>query len=130
MAQILLIEPDRLLAETYRQALLAAGHRVVCCASAQAGIISADQHRPDLVILELQLIEHSGIEFLYELRSYADWQNIPIIVHSHVPLSEFTAHRRLLYDRLGIAAYLYKPDTSLRDLLAAAEEHLPLPTPA
>ncbi|HVX48011.1 MAG TPA: response regulator, partial [Candidatus Saccharimonadales bacterium] len=107
----------------YRQALLAAGHVVVCCASAQAGIISADQHRPDLIILELQLIEHSGIEFLYELRSYADWQGIPVIVQTQVPPSEFTANRRLLREQLGVDHYLYKPDTSLKDLLAAVREN-------
>ncbi len=127
MSQILLIEPDRVLAEVYRQALLTEGHQVVCCASAQAGIISADQHRPDLIILELQLIEHSGVEFLYELRSYPDWQAIPVIIHSHVPSGEFTANRQVLRDQLGAKTYLYKPDTSLKELLATAAEQLPIP---
>lgn len=126
MSQILLIEPDRVLAETYRQALLGAGHQVVCCASAQAGIISADQHQPDLIILELQLVEHSGIEFLYELRSYPDWQDTPVIIHTHVPPGEFTSNRRLLKQQLGVASYLYKPATSLRELLASTEKHLPV----
>ncbi|HET7059795.1 MAG TPA: response regulator [Candidatus Saccharimonadales bacterium] len=130
MSQILLIEPDRVLAETYRQALLGAGHQVVCCASAQAGIISADQHCPDLIILELQLIEHSGIEFLYELRSYQDWQLIPVIIQSHVPPGEFTANHRLLSEQLGVTTYLYKPNASLRDLLAVVQERLQLPIPA
>jgi DNA-binding response OmpR family regulator len=126
-SQILLIEPDRVLAEIYRQALLATGHTVVCCASAQAGIISADQHRPDLVILELQLVEHSGIEFLYELRSYPDWQDIPVIIHTHVPPGEFTANRRLLKEQLGVASYIYKPTASLKELLAGVQKHLPVP---
>ena len=117
MSQILLIEPDRVLAETYRQALLGAGHVVVCCASAQAGIISADQHRPDVIILELQLIEHSGIEFLYELRSYSDWQDIPVIIHTNVPPSEFTLSKKIIKDQLGVRTYLYKPQTNLTQLL-------------
>lgn len=127
MSKILLIEPDRVLAETYRQSLLADGHQVVCCASAQAGIISADQHQPDLIILELQLVEHSGIEFLYELRSYPDWQDIPIIVHTMVPTSEFIANRKLLRDQLGVETYLYKPETSLEKLQASIQEYLSLP---
>lgn len=126
MSQILLIEPDRVLAETYRQALLSEGHRVVCCASAQAGIISADQHQPDLIILELQLVEHSGIEFLYELRSYQDWRDIPVIIQTQVPPSEFNDNRQLLREQLGVRIYLYKPQTSLRGLLAAVDEHLPV----
>jgi DNA-binding response OmpR family regulator len=123
VARILLIEPDRILAETYRQALAGRRRQVICCASAQAGIISADQHRPDLVILELQLIEHSGIEFLYEFRSYADWQTIPVLIHTHVPPAEFNDNRQLMH-QLNISAYLYKPQTSLRDLKAQAEEQL------
>jgi DNA-binding response OmpR family regulator len=127
MSQILLIEPDRVLAETYRQALLADGHTVVCCASAQAGIISADQHQPDLIILELQLIEHSGIEFLYELRSYQDWQTIPVIVQTHVPPGEFSVNHQLLREQLGVQKYLYKPDTSLKELLNNVRHHLAIP---
>jgi DNA-binding response OmpR family regulator len=124
MSLVLLIEPDRVLAETYRQALMGGGHQVVCCASAQAAIISADQHRPDAVILELQLIEHSGIEFLYEFRSYRDWQHIPVILHTHVPPAEFNDNYQLLRDQLGVKEYLYKPDTSLRELVDHLEARL------
>jgi len=124
MAHILLIEPDRMLAETYRQCLVDAGHTVVPCASAQAAILAADQQRPDVVILELQLIEHSGIEFLYEFRSYSDWQAIPVIVQTQVPPKEFTSNARLLEHELGVSTYLYKPLTSLASLLTAVRAQL------
>ena len=124
MAHILLIEPDRLLAQTYHQALVSAGHSVVPCASAQAAILAADQRRPDLVLLELQLVEHSGIEFLYEFRSYTDWQTVPVVVHSGVPASEFLGNGQQLQAELGVSTYLYKPLTSLRDLLAAVSQQL------
>jgi DNA-binding response OmpR family regulator len=126
MAQILLIEPDRLLTETYYQALVAAGHQVAACAGAQAAITAADQARPDLVILELQLIEHSGIEFLYEFRSYPEWQSIPVLIQTQVPPGEFADSWQLLRHELGINAYLYKPQTSLRQLLANVRDQLPV----
>lgn len=122
---IVLIEPDRSLAETYYQALQHRGHTVTACASAQAGIIAADQQRPDAVVLELQLIEHSGIEFLYEFRSYPDWQDVPVIVQTHVPPAEFSASWDLLRRELGVRAYLYKPQASLRHLLRALAEAEP-----
>lgn len=124
MAQILLVEPDRVLAETYRQTLEAAGHKVVPCASAQAAILAADQHNTELVILELQLIEHSGIEFLYEFRSYPDWQRIPVVVQTHVPPLEFANNGQLLKSELGVTAYLYKPTTSLKKLIRTVNEQL------
>ena len=116
MSYILLIEPDRLLAETYQQALINAGHNVIVCAGAQAGIMAADQKAPDLVVLELQLVEHSGIEFLYEFRSYPEWQAIPVIVQTMVPQSEFASSWSLLKDELGVYEYLYKPAANLNTL--------------
>ena len=127
MAQILLIDPDHLLAETYRVALAAIGHKVTARAGAQAAITAADRAKPDLVILELQLIEHSGVEFLYEFRSYPEWQNIPVVVQTGVPPAEFADNWQLLKDGLGVNTYLYKPQTSLRQLLACVQEQLPVP---
>jgi two-component system phosphate regulon response regulator PhoB len=126
MAQILLIEPDRLLAESYVQALQSDGHRVNAASGAQAAIMTADATTPDLVVLELQLVKHSGIEFLYEFRSYPDWQSIPVLIQTHVPRSEFADNWQLLQQELGVKAYLYKPRTSLRELVSSVSEHLPV----
>jgi len=128
MAEILLVEPDRRLASTYAKALQAAGHHVTAVPSAQTAIMAADAVLPDLVILELQLVEHSGIEFLYEFRSYPDWQAVPIIIQSQVPPAEFSDNWQLLQDELGVQAYLYKPRTSLRRLLAQVQEFTPVKT--
>jgi two-component system, OmpR family, KDP operon response regulator KdpE len=124
--RILLIEPDRRLAATYAEALQAVGHRVVTAPTAQPAITAADARRPDLVILELQLVEHSGIEFLYEFRSYRDWQAVPVIVQSQVPPAEFANSWPLLQDELGVRTYLYKPRTSLRRLLAEVQALTPV----
>jgi DNA-binding response OmpR family regulator len=126
MARILLLEPDQVLAEAYRQALQQQGHSVVLSTSAQTAVLVADDHRPDLVILELQLVEHSGIEFLYEFRSYADWQDIAVIIQSQVPPGEFAANWPLIKAELNIASYLYKPLTSLKELTEAVDAELAL----
>lgn len=76
--------------------------------------------------MELQLVGHSGIEFLYEFRSYPDWQNVPLIIHTHVPPSEFAGARDLLMKELGAHTYLYKPHTSLKKLLGTIREALPV----
>ncbi|MEK7600270.1 MAG: response regulator [Patescibacteria group bacterium] len=127
MAQILLIEPDRILTETYGRTLTAKGHRVMACFTAQAAIQAADKQRPDLVVLELQLVEHSGIEFLYEFRSYPEWQGIPVIIQTTVPPSEFSDNWELLRGELGVETYLYKPQTTLQNLIDAIQEQLSVP---
>lgn len=119
---ILIIEPDLILAETYRLALENEGHNVSICPGAQSGVLVADAIKPDLVITEIQLVEHSGIEFLYEFRSYADWQSVPVLVHSNVPISEFADNWQLLQSELGVAGYLYKPKTTLKQLVKAVNQ--------
>jgi len=124
MAHIILIEPDRLLAEAYYNGLAAEGFSVTACASAQAAIMAADQQTPDAVIMELQLIEHSGIEFLYEFRSYSDWQNIPVIINSFVPSREFSNNQQILKKHLKVAYYHNKSTTTIQQLIASINKSL------
>lgn len=128
MTNILLIEPDRILGETYQHVLQSAGYEVTLVAGAQTAVASADKKRPDLVILELQLVEHSGIEFLYEFRSYPDWQDIPVLIHSQVPPIEFSDNLELLKNELNVVNYLYKPQTKLSKLVEVVAEQMPAVT--
>lgn len=125
MAHILLLEPDRLLAKSYFTALQKAGHTVQVCATAQTAIFCADAKQPDVIIMELQLVGHSGIEFLYELRSYPDWQQIPAMVVTNVPAGEFNESWSLLRQELGVTGYHYKPLLTLRTLLRAVSDAVP-----
>jgi DNA-binding response OmpR family regulator len=117
MANILLVEPDHMLAQTYIGALELAGHSVQVSPTAQSALEVADEVRPDVVLLELQLVAHSGVEFLYEFRSYADWQEVPIVIVSKVPPAEFNQSARMLKEQLGVTTYCYKPQTDLKQLL-------------
>jgi DNA-binding response OmpR family regulator len=117
---VLLIEPDTVLANVYKQALERVGHKVMRVASAQSGVTVSDIRRPDVVIMELQLATHSGVAFLYEFRSYADWLHIPVIIHSVIPPAEIAQFDQA-FQELNISSYLYKPHTSLQKLVAAAE---------
>ena len=130
MAHILIIEPDRILARAYMGALEATGHTVQISTTAQGGIQEADEQRPDVVLLELQLVAHSGIEFLYEFRSYADWQDIPVVIVSNVPPAEFNQSTGVLNDYLGISTYCYKPQTDLRHLAQIVKHVIPEPVNA
>ena len=124
MANILLIEPDVILASSYMGVLKYQGHYIRVCTTAQAAIDAADEERPDVVILEIRLVTHSGVEFLYEFRSYPEWGDIPIIILSTVPPGEFTASKEVLQRHLGVRCYQYKPHTTLKKLTQTVEEVL------
>ena len=114
---ILLIEPDRVMGKTVTSALNSKGYSVRHVYDAQAAIVEADDNCPILVICEIQLIGHSGIEFLYEFRSYTDWQTVPVIIYSSVPPTEFASSSNGLAIELGVSRYLYKPTTNMSQLL-------------
>jgi DNA-binding response OmpR family regulator len=117
MANILMLEPDAVLASIYRQLFELHGHGVRRSVSAQDAVFQVDELMPDVILVELQLVAHSGIEFLYELRSYSEWQHIPVIIHSCIPPLEFQDSMQLLTGMLKVRTYLYKPHTTLQTLL-------------
>src|SRR6185437_3603655 len=112
MAQILLIEPDGILAGNIRDYFANVNHKVVIHNDLQLAIAAADNISPAAVILELQLAGRSGIEFLYEFRSYPDWQDLPIIIYTSLKSEELSAYKKVLQD-LNVSQVLYKPETRL-----------------
>lgn len=117
---ILLVEPDNILATTYKQYLEDLGYRLRCVASAVKALEAVDETKPDVILLEIQLARHNGIEFLYEIRSYSDLRSIPIIVVSQVHPSRITDNFKQI-ELLGIKHYLYKPTARLTDIRKAIE---------
>lgn len=113
--KILLLEPDQLLAQQCMQALTNTGREVTWCRNAQDAINAADKLNPDIVVLELLLTAHSGIEFLYEFRSYNEWRRTPVILFSRLPRAELPVSDQVL-DELGVSLFLYKSETSLARL--------------
>jgi CheY-like chemotaxis protein len=84
---------------------------------------SADMRRPDIVILDLMLAGRSGVEFLYEFRSYPDWQQLPVIVFSNISPGELGSSA-IGFEELNIAAFHYKPSTSLSQLRSSVDSLL------
>lgn len=122
---VLLVEPDKLQAGAIAAALERAGHAVAHAVSAQAAIHLADEQTPDVVVLELQLPRHNGVEFLYEFRSYAEWLRIPAVVYTFVPGRELEPAATLRAE-LGVTQILYKPTASLAQLVMAVQAAAPV----
>lgn len=112
---VLLVEPDRVLARTYRDMLTNRGLQVVVAHHAQDAVACADAQQPDVVVADIQLGAHNGLEFLYEFRSYAEWQRIPVVVLTTVPPHNLLITAQQM-DQLGIFTCLYKPATTLVQL--------------
>ena len=124
MAHILLIEPNQVLAATYAQALIHEGYTVECVLTSQAALDAADGERPDVIVLELHIGEHNGVEFLHEFRSYGDWQTIPIILNTTIGSEVLKPLQETLKRDFNIEICLYKPQTSVARLLTAIKRQV------
>lgn len=100
-----------------------AGHSALHVASAQEAVLAADIRRPDVVTLELQLPGSNGIAFLHEFRSYPDWQAIPVVLHTYVMPHAQRQLQSTMADQFGVVSWLYKPQTSLEQLLQTIRQH-------
>ena len=124
MANVLLIEPNQVLAKTYAQALTHAGFKVTRVSGAQAAITAADSQTPDIVVIELQLPVHNGVEFLQEFRSYTEWQAVPVVVNTLLSPNNLAAGRKALSHDFGVTSINYKPGISLQDLVRLVRDNL------
>ncbi|MBK7473507.1 MAG: response regulator [Betaproteobacteria bacterium] len=80
-----------------------------------------EEARPDIIMLDLMMPEMDGFEFLVEMRSRAEWRDIPVLV---VTAKDLTAEER---GRLNgdVARVLQKGGSGLDELLAEIARVLP-----
>lgn len=115
-SKILLVEPDKILATTYKNALDREGFKTVLAHTAQSAIEQIDKNQPSLIVLEPSMPRHNGIEFLYELTSYPEWRDIPVIILGGAEVEKL-ARSKLLEEKLSVVAVLLKTRTSLDELI-------------
>ena len=103
--QILVVEDEADMAELLKERLKAAGYQVHTAASGKAGLSSAAEHQPDLVILDLMLPDLHGYEVCKELRKLSNpWvQPILMLTAMSQPIDQLRGFAR------GADAYLTKP---------------------
>jgi len=112
---VLLIEPDDIIAAMYSDALTQQGYHVVCAKSAQQAIAEADKQLPDVVVLELQMARHNGVEFIYEFKSYTEWQHIPVVILTVLSPAELAKYHDVTR-QLQVVRVLRKSETTAAQL--------------
>lgn len=118
--KVLLVEPDRHMADVITLALERVEHDVFVATTAQTALDALDTFEPDVVVLELQLGKHNGIEFLYEQHSYPDWKDVPVVVHTLNQHAKDAGFQKA-WKQLGVKDILYKPETSIERLRKVVE---------
>ena len=116
MKKILLVEDDHYMRDLYQAVIVGAGYKVNVAADAQTALDILDEYGADLIIVDIFLPFHNGIELMQELQSHSDWQDIPVIVISTLDKESFGAAGRA-WKEYGAAAYFDKTSMELGELV-------------
>ena len=102
---ILYVEDNELNRKMVRDLLRRTSYRLIEAVDGEAGIATALDQRPDLILMDVQLPKVSGIEALRTLRSAPETAHTPIIAITSFALS---GDQQKAKDA-GASAYLAKP---------------------
>jgi DNA-binding response OmpR family regulator len=108
---VLIIEKQPNYTQALVKQVLFAGLRPVAAVTGEGGLRKAEQYHPDLILLELDLTDMDGLEFVSLLKQRAQFEKIPIVAMSIFSYMKMAA----LYG--GCDDFLIKP-VRMIDLMA------------
>jgi DNA-binding NtrC family response regulator len=117
MAKILVIDDDPSVTLTVSRALKSAGHSVTVAAQGEEGIRSFHEAPAELVITDIFMPEHDGIQLINHFRKL--FPRLPIIAMSGNSRAEMLE----VALKLGVVAALEKP-FAMNELLKAIDDAL------
>jgi len=112
MAHIIVIEDEADLQSVLEYNLKQAGYTVHVAGRGQEGLRLAQQHKPDLVLLDLMLPDIAGTEVCRTLKSHPDTRGIPVVMVT----ARGEEIDRVVGFEIGADDYVVKP-FSVRELL-------------
>ena len=78
--RVLLIDDDDATRDGIQRSLANQGWKVSAAENGRSALARLAEQRPDAIVLDLMMPEMDGFEFLDEMRSHADWREIPVLV--------------------------------------------------
>src|SRR6516225_3283793 len=118
--RILVVEDTEDNSQIIRDLLSSVGYELIEAADGAEGVALAQQERPDLILMDIQLPEIDGYEATRRIRDIPELAKVPIIAVTSYALSGDEAKTR----EAGCDGYVAKP-FSPRDPLAKVRQFLP-----
>lgn len=121
MKNVLLIEDDMWLADSYRDVISSKGLECEVVATAEEAMDTIDARVPDVIVADIMLADHTVIGLLHELQSYDDTQKIPVIICSS--LAKSAIHLQEQLHEYGVVEILDKATVTPEGLATTVEEY-------
>lgn len=120
MKKILLIDDDQFMRDVVAAKLTGSEYQVEVATTGEEGLAKIDAELPDLLLLDLDLSDMSGLDILSELKSDSTSQNIPIIIFSNNDAPEI----RERTTSAGADAFFVKVSINIDELREQIKETL------
>ena len=104
-AQILVVEDNEKNMKLFRDVLHASGYRTLEAATGERAVELVFEHRPDLVLMDIQLPDIDGIEALSRLRADDRTASVPVLALT----AQAMEGDRERFLAAGFDGYLSKP---------------------
>jgi two-component system, cell cycle response regulator DivK len=117
--RILVVEDTEDNRQILRDLLTAAGYELIEAVDGEAGVAMAAEHKPDLVLMDIQLPAIDGYEATRRIKANPELKHIPVIAVTSYALSGDEEKTRTA----GCDGYIAKP-FSPRQLLGKVREFL------
>jgi two-component system cell cycle response regulator DivK len=117
---ILIVEDNELNMKLLNDVLTAHGYATLKSSDGVEALVLAGDNQPDLILMDIQLPDVSGIEVTKWLKQSDRTQSIPVIAVTAFAMEGDEARIR----KSGCDDYISKP-ISIPDLLATIRKHLP-----
>lgn len=122
MTKIAIIEDDPVISQMYRMKFDSEGFDVQMADNGKDGVALAEEMKPDLILLDMQMPTMTGDEALRLIRK-TDWgRDIPVIILTNLGEEEAPKDLR----SLGIHSYIVKADLTPRQVVERAKSALGL----
>jgi len=120
MKKILIIDDDRVISTVYRNKFSVEGFHVEVATDGLEGLEAVRRFRPDLVLLDLILPKLTGVQWMKQIRSEQDFQQLPVIVFSNAYLTSMVQEAW----RSGATKCLSKANYTPQQVLAVVQNTL------
>jgi two-component system cell cycle response regulator DivK len=116
--QILVVEDNERNMKLVRDVLQASGYRTLEARTGGQGVELAIEHRPDLVLMDIQLPDIDGVEALRQLRANEHTASVRVLALT----AQAMEGDRERFLAAGFDDYLSKP-IDITDLVATVQRH-------
>ena len=120
MKKILIIEDEKSLSDMYGARFTKEGYAVVTAKTAQQGFEMAKAEHPDFILLDILLLDSTGITFLQYRDDDTEVSKIPVLAFSAYDNPETKKQAR----ELGVLDYVIKTDYTPDQLTEKVQEYL------